>query len=246
MQRSMLLALLGASLFAPVSAFAQGLDDLDGRGDETVEDDRSSRADRARADEVKEVTKGWYAKTNVGGAGYLGKFRGFVSAGTAVGLSVGQDFLDQEKMSAAWEVGLMQGIHNGCHYELQADYACAGNAFQESPYIQGDLRTYSLTAALEFSGYPRRRIGIGGRVDGGVLLSPLLMEESQYYNEVVATWGGIDPNYHHKPHPVVGGGPTIEYYSKLAHFSVGADADVFYAIGFDLGFNVSGYFKYTF
>ena len=80
-----------------------------------------------------------------------------------------------------------------------------------------------------------------------MLLSPLLMEESQYLTEVVSgTWGGIDPNYHKVPHPVVGGGPTIEYYSKLAHFSVGADADVFYAIGFDLGFNVSGYFKYTF
>lgn len=246
MQRSLLLALLGTSLSAS-PAFAQGLDELDGGETDTTEEDRSSRADRARANEVKEVTKGWYAKTNVGGAGYLGQFRGFVSSGTMVGLTMGQDFLDQEKMSAAWEVGLTQGIHNGCHFELQADYACAGNAFQDSPYVQGDLRTYTLTGALEFSAYPRRRFGVGGRVGGGVLFSPLLMDETQYGTEVVQrTWGGIDPNYHKVPHPVVGGGPTIEYYTKLAHFSVGGDADVFYAIGFDLGFNASFYFKYTF
>ena len=42
------------------------------------------------------------------------------------------------------------------------------------------------------------------------------------------------------------GGPAFEYYSKLAHFSVGLDADIFYAIGFDLGANAIGYMKYTF
>ena len=42
------------------------------------------------------------------------------------------------------------------------------------------------------------------------------------------------------------GGPAFEYYSNLAHFSVGLDADIFYAIGFDLGANAIGYMKYTF
>ena len=42
------------------------------------------------------------------------------------------------------------------------------------------------------------------------------------------------------------GGPTFEYYTKLSHFSVGLDADVFYAFTFDLGASVTGYLKYTF
>ena len=30
---------------------------------------------------------------------------------------------------------------------------------------------------------------------------------------------------HQSPHPVFFGGPTVEYYTKLSHFSVGLDAD---------------------
>lgn len=257
MKRSLLLTMLiagPAALGIPTDAFAQsGVGDLD-----DPDDPGASSKDRSRRGipdgEVREVTKGWYAKSNVGAAGYLLDFRGFANVGTSVGLSVGKDVVDRETQSAAVEFAFVQGIHNGCHYERQADLTCPGNAggARPSPYIQGDLRTYTFQLAGEYSFYPTRRFGVGIRGLVGILGSPLLMDEEQYQRDVVTEWG-FDPGYHgtgpfglDKAHPVVGGGPTFEYYSRLAHFSVGADIDVFYGIGFDLGVNGTGYLKYTF
>lgn len=239
MSRFFSLALLSTLCATP--AFAQGLDDLD--DDSSGEElDRRGRA----KPEVKEIVKGFYAKSSFGGAGYLLDFRGYVNAGSAIGLSFGQDFVDREKTSMAWEVAVVQGVHNGRDYREQADEGCrvAGGA---APCVQGDLRTYSFLANYEFSKYPTRRVGLGIRVGGGALTSPLLMDEEAYIREVVeGEWRGADPGYHTGIKPIGMGGVTFEYYSKLSHFSVGVDADVFYAVGFDLGTNVTGYFKYTF
>jgi hypothetical protein len=239
-----LLGLLATAL-APSAAHAQGYDDLD--QDQAGEKEKK-RPGQVGGDEiVREIVKGTYAKANVGGSLYLGQFAGFVSPGTALGLAFGQDFVDQEKSSMAWEVAFFQGINNGCHYELQADGLCSGAPNQAPPYIQGDLRTYTFVASIEYSVYPNRRIGLGGRAGGGVLLAPLLMDPTYFQDEVVdGPWGGQNPGYHDSPHPVVFGGPTFEYYTKLSHFSVGVDVDVFYAIQFDLGMNISGALKYTF
>ncbi|MCB9761379.1 MAG: adventurous gliding motility protein CglE [Alphaproteobacteria bacterium] len=248
MKQTLLFTLLiAAPATFSAAAYAQdGVDDLD--RDENRDDDRGkSNSRRSASGEIKEVTKGWYAKANAGGAGYLLDFRGFVNAGTSVGLSLGKDVLDREKNSAAVELSFYQGIHNGMHYELQADLGCrmVGGA---APCIQGDLRTYTLQVAGEYSIYPNRRFGIGLRLGGGVLFSPLLMDEERYQADVLTREWGLpqDPGYHGSPHPVGLFGPTFEYYSKLAHFSVGADIDVFYAFGFDLGLNGTGYLKYTF
>lgn len=231
-------ALLCAALLAPLTigtAWAQDdYNDLDGE-----ETEKKPTRERKRP-EVREIVRGFYAKSNVGGALYLGNFGGgIVNPGTMVALGFGQDFLDQERQSAAWEVGFNQGIHNGMSYEEQA--AIGG------PFVQGDLRTYAFTAVFEYSFYPSRRLGIGIRAGGGIGFSPLLMDEDYYADEVLAkTWQVSDPGYHGTPHPMGIGGPTIEYYTKLSHFSVGAEADVFYAIGFDLGMNATGFLKYTF
>ena len=199
-----------------------------------------------REEVVREVVKGLFAKANVGTAVFLGSFasNGATKAGTATTIGIGSDFVDQEKFSMAWEISFMQGIHNGMPYDIQAD-SCqhAGGVF---PCHQGDLRTYSFIANLEASTYPSRRIGIGGRVGVGLLISPLLIDESAYQTEVIPEFGGIDPGWHSGPKPIFAAGPTFEYYSKLSHFSVGIDADVFYGIGWDLGINATGYFKYTF
>ncbi len=194
---------------------------------------------------VKEVVRGLYAKSNVGTAIYLGRFRGFVDAGTAVALAAGYDFVDRSNLSAAVELSFTQGVHNGMEYWAQDDLGCqaAGGA---APCIEGDLRTYTFSLLVEGSFYPSRRLGVGLRAGGGVLFSPLLMDEQAYVDEVLSDWGISDPGYHGKPHVVVQGGPTIEYYTKLSHFSVGLDFDVFYALGFDLGLNSTGYLKYTF
>jgi hypothetical protein len=240
-----LLALSGLALFAAPAAFAADYDDLDSsEGGQEAKEPKERGMGRDAV--VREIVKGTYAKAQVGGALYLGNFMGFVSPGTAIGLAVGQDFVDQEKKSMAWEVAFTQGINNGCHYELQADGTCGGAPGEAPPYIQGDIRTYTFSALVEYSVYPNRRFGIGGRVGGGVLLSPLMMDEEYYQSEVLDTWGIADPGYHNAPHPVVMGGPTFEYYTKLSHFSAGVDVDVVYSLGFDLGLNATGNLKYTF
>ena len=237
---------LAALLTAPV-AHAQAYEDLDS-AEEEEESGRSSRRDRASDESVKEVTKGLYAKANVGAGAYLGRFNGFVNSGTAVGMVLGQDFIDKETSSMAWELGFWQGVHNGMHYEIQAQTVGCYTSGGAGPCVQGDTRTYNVMANLEYSFYLNRRFGIGLRAGGGVLFSPLLMEEEAYTRDVLGgAWSGAtDPGIHGVPHPLGFGGPTFEYYTKLSHFSVGADVDVFYAVGFDLGVNGTGYLKYTF
>lgn len=238
--------ILAALLNNPV--YAQSVDDLD----ETVESDDGRNSRFGQDEVVREIVKGAYAKSNVGGAGYLLDFNGFVSVGTTVGLSGGYDFVDREKTSMAVEFGVWQGVHNGCSVERQGAPGdlgtCKGNAKgKPSPGIQGDLRTYSFLLNYEVSKYPTRRVGIGARVGAGLLLSPLLIDETAWQTQIVAgEWGGYDPGFHNSPHPLGFGGITLEYYSKISHFSVGADADIFYAVNFDLGFTASGYMKYTF
>jgi hypothetical protein len=254
-------ALLGLSSFAN-TAQAQDEEEDDAGGGEAADGDydydldldgnkkkkKTSRSGRDRATgPVKEIVRGTYAKSNVGGAMYLGNFLGFVNPGISLGLSVGRDFVDKERMSMAGELLFFQGIHNGCNYEYQASAECPNKPGVPGPLLQGDLRTYTLAGVWEISAYPSRRMGIGFRAGGGILLSPLLMNEQYYLDDVVAgEWGGAQPAYHTTPHPVVMGGPTFEYYTKLSHFSVGADVDAFYAINFDLGANFSAYLKYTF
>lgn len=218
-------------------------DDIDG-GSSSKPDKKKAASDEV----VREIVKGLYARANVGGAFYLGRFAGFVNGGTYTSLGLGQDFVDAEKVSLAWELSFAQGIHNGCYYEYQAQGQCTGNLNgKESPWIEGDLRTYTLAATIEASYYPTRRFGIGIAAGGGVLLSPLLMDETAYQEVVVqGSWGGNDGHFGDSPHPIVMGGPTFEYYTKLSHFSLGVDANVSYAVGFDLGANGSAYMKYTF
>ncbi len=227
------------ALALPSAAQAQDYGDLDSDG----EAKKPKKERNVTRPEVREIVKGTYAKSNVGAALYLLDFSGYVNAGTSLGLAFGQDFVDQEKSSVAWELMFFQGIHNGTHYDTQAAAGCGAGA----PCVQGDLRTYTFAAAIEASTYPNRRFGIGLRAGAGLLLSPLLMDNEYYLEEVVSkSWGGYNPSFHSDPHPVVLGGPTFEYYTKLSHFSVGADIDAFYAIGFDLGLSATATLKYTF
>ncbi|MFH1466776.1 MAG: adventurous gliding motility protein CglE [Pseudomonadota bacterium] len=238
--RLLALAVIASNLLAPLSASADEYDDLDDLGRAKAKEKKHGKSYDFEGMQVKEITRGFYAKTNIGGWLYLLDFRGYVRPGTSMALALGQDFVDNERNSMAWEVSFFQGIHNGTHYEIQADDPAA-------PHVQGDLRTYSGIASIEWSGYPARRLGIGARLGGGVLFSPLLISE-QAWQEVVLTLPGYNtaPEYHHGPKPLVMVGPTFEYYTKMSHFSIGADVDAIYAIGFDLGVSISGAIKYTF
>jgi hypothetical protein len=243
MKRTLFLSMMATvGLLLPEMALAQGYDDLD-EGAAGGEKQTSSRRQR----EVREVVKGIYAKSNVGGASYLLDFRGWVRNGTAVGLTVGMDFMDRETTSFSGELSFIQGVHNGVDYITQGDYGCqlAGGA---APCVQGDLRTYTFQGVVKGSFYPVRRVGLGARLGVGVLRSPLLMDELAYSTQVLVTEWNLpaDPGYHDSFKPLALIGLTAEYYSKLSHFSIGADVDLFYALNFDLGLNWTGYFKYTF
>lgn len=229
-------------LVLPVALDAVAADDEDNY--DVTDEETDSRKRTKGAGQVREIVRGFYAKSNIGAATYLGSFSDAVSTGIFVSLAVGQDFVDNEKQSMAWEVALQQGLHNGLSWYEQASYGCQ-YAGGPSPCTQGDLRTYTLAANYEISFYPTRRIGIGARAGAGVLYSPLLIEASAWQNEVIQEYGG-DPGFHNSPKPVFFGGPTFEYYTKLSHFSVGVDVDVMYGLGWDLGLNASGNFKYTF
>ena len=225
--------------------------DLDLDGDDSKKKKKKAKKTRQARDlsgePVKEITRGVYAKASVGAAAYLLDFAGFINAGTSTGLSVGKDFVDQERVSVAGEVLFLQGIHNGCYYEFQIEGLCPKAPGQIGPLIQGDLRTYTFAAVAEVSGYPSRRFGVGFRAGGGILFSPLLMDEQFYLTRVVGeTWGGQQGGYHDAPHPMVMAGPTFEYYTKLSHFSIGADIDAMYVVNFDLGVSGTAYLTYTF
>lgn len=230
---------LSLAALAPGVALAQADPDYDDLDTSSNDSRKKRKHDRKRvvSEQVREIVRGTYAQANIGGAMYLGQFSGWVSPGTALGLSFGQDFIDHEKHSMSWELSFYQGVHNGTDYETALSNG--------GPPIEGDLRTYTVDGTLKWATYPTRRVGLGLRAGGGVLFSPLLIDHDFYNTEVLPEIGG-EPGYHGSPHPVVVGGPTFEYYTKLSHFSVGMNVDAFYAIGFDLGMNITGDMKYTF
>ena len=231
-------------------AYADEDEEEEGDGEEGS----SRKKAKARPEDertIREIVRGFYARANIGAAAYLLNFGNkgngtAVSAGTMVALSVGQDFVDNEKQSMAWEVGFVQGIHNGLAWKDQAGLCdFNGGAAGGYPCTEGDLRTYGLQAAYEFSAYPVRRVGIGFRAGAGALFSPHLVDSTGYTEDVIPSFGA-EPGIQGSIHPYGFAGPTLEYYTKLSHFSVGLDADVFYAYQWDLGLNASASLKYTF
>ena len=254
-----LLLLLAADVGLPAIAYGADIDDIDDTG-KPSKAKKNKPEDAAKADVtavIREVEKGLYAKSAVGLTMWLGPNYGFatpvapifggplVKPGPQLAFAVGQEFLDQEKQSAAWEVAFTQGTHNGVTWELQERSQMDELGFT-AYHIQGDVRSFMLMVNGEYSYYPTRRIGIGARLGAGLMLTPLLMKKDFYYSTVVPAWNGFDPAVTRTPHPWIFAGPTFEYYTKLSHFSVGVDIDVGFAIGFDLGIMSTGYVKYTF
>lgn len=190
--------------------------------------------------EVREIVRGFFLKSNIGSTMYLGATAERILSGVmAVQIGVGQDFIDNERLSAAWEIDFAQGLFNGPSLDQLPTLSAS--------LVEGDIHTFSGLASLEVSTYVTRRLGIGVRGGGGVMFAPLLMGAEEYDNEVVPNnLNGVRAKMHESPLPVVFGGPTVEYYTKLSHFSVGLEADVSYVIGFDLGITPTGFLKYTF
>jgi len=191
---------------------------------------------------VREINKGLYMKSGIGATPYFASNSlggSLLSPVMTVDLSIGNDIVDKERLSMAVEAQLSQQLHDGPKDE--------GIAF-EAPIVQGDVHIFAITATYEVSAYITRRFGVGVRGGGGVSVIPLLMKDP-YYNDQIVTpyWGGVRASAHEGVQPTVRAGATIEYYTKLSHFSVGADIDALIVVG-SLGFGVSptGYLKYTF
>jgi len=245
MPYSRFLLLLG---LAPGLAWAQSSGDLDGSDGQKT---KSTRAQRAESSLIREVERGTYVKANIGSHNYLGTF-GKACGGRstcltpviAVGLAVGSDFIDKEKQSFAWEFQFMQALNNGPKYEEGNNEL---SVLAPEQLIQGDVHTLSGIFTMEASLYPSPRLGIGLRAGGGMMYVPLLWDEDTYTDKAVGeSWNGQEPAVHAGALPMAVGGPSLEYYTKLSHFSVGADVDIYYVIGFDIAASPSGYIKYTF
>jgi hypothetical protein len=234
--------LLGFSLFSvavySTTAHAQDMD-----LDEAEKKKKTRASKKVEIDRnVREIERGLYSKANVGAMiNILAHPSPITNPVHSLALSIGDDFVDRESLSMAWEVSFLQTVQNGIAWEAQPE-----NIANPNDFFQGDTRGFALLGAYEISKYPSRRFGIGLRLAAGIMGMPLNIHETAYNEKVLPTWGlGDSPNNSGIYIPV-GGGPTFEYYTKLAHFSVGVDADVLYIVGWDLSVNPMGYMKYTF
>lgn len=217
---------LSLSLLVAAPAFAQ--------------DDGRRAARNADEDLVREIERGMYMRAGAGSTQYIGSYNGILRPVVALDLAVGQDFIDQERMSVAWEVVFNQSLQNGPKVDQLS-------SLPPNLYIQGDVHTFAGAAYIEASTYLTRRFGLGLKAGGGIMMLPVLMDYAIYQEDIVGgQWGGLPSSAHGGPLPLAGGGPTIEYYTKLSHFSIGADVMVNYVIGLDLGLSPTGYLKYTF
>lgn len=205
----------------------------------------SQRAARQSGDDiVREIERGYYIKGGAGLTQFVGNYSRILYPVMGVNLAVGQDFVDKERSSLAWELIFNQTLQNGPN----------GDALTQHPAtVQGDVHTFAAIGVLEASTYPTRRLGLGVRAGAGVMAIPVLMFDDPtgarpgYTRDVVTgSWGGQPSLAHHGALPMFVGGPTIEYYTKLSHFSVGVDVDVQYVLNLDLGVSPNAWLKYTF
>lgn len=218
-------------------------------------DEGGRKAEKAKASTtstaaVQEIVRGPYVRANVGTTALIGSRRQILRPGTTLDLSIGGDFIDREKFSVSAEATFTQALHNASLTAEQQGALGLG----PNQLIEGDVHTLGALVGLEASAYPTRRFGVGGHLGGGLTFIPLLMNKQFYQLEVVGQtqgggyWGGPQntPPVHQGPKPTIYAGLTLEYYTKLSHFSFGLDVDFLYTIGFDFGLKPTGYLKYSF
>lgn len=209
-----------------------------------AQDGDRRRARDFESEIVREVERGIYLKSNIGSALFFnthGQTRfdgsGLFSGVVALGIGVGSDIIDRERFSAAVEGQFSQALFNGPRTEELGQF---------SDLAQGDVHVMSGLVSFEASTYLTRRFGIGGRAGGGATIIPLLVDELEYNETILPLIGGVPQALHQGAKPTLLIGPTIEYYTKLSHFSLGADIDMLVILGLDIGLYPSGYLKYTF
>ncbi len=244
------LALISLCLVGGSPLYAQDVD-IDALDEEDFADDMAEAqsieapTERQVAEDsevLPEVVRGAYvqailtdtlflgSETFVDEAGFPYVGVGAVSGwGLGLKMAFGYELVESASFSAALELAYGQGAFN----------ASGPSVFPESP-VQGDFRTHTGQVSLKPTLIlgKSRRLSLVGKVTGGVLYSPQIVSDDS-----------LPPTgVHGTPHPFGGAGVGLEYYSKLAHFSVTlAEAEYLYVVGFDSAFalNFVGV-KYTF
>lgn len=243
-------ALLSLCLLGSAPVYAQDVD-IDELDEEDFADDvaesQSIEAPTERqiaedSEVLPEVVRGGYVQAMLTDTLFLGSQTfldesgyPYVGIGTVSGwglglkMALGYELVESASFSAALEVAYGQGAFN----------AAGPGAFPESP-VQGDFRTHTgqLSIKPTLIMGRSRRLSLVGKVTGGMLYSPQIVSDES-----------LPPTgVHGTAHPFGGAGLGIEYYSKLAHFSVTlVEAEYLYILDFDTAFAVNFVgVKYTF
>ncbi len=248
-------------LFLPSWAFAA--DDEEGGGDsseggseeEGAEEEEESTAEeeeeapkkpspRKGGRAPREVVKGFFAKIQIGPTIWVPPISQFTSGvGTTSHFSLGYDFIDTLNFTMTVQASFFQLVTNGNGTGVQDGFV--------SP-IQGDFRVLGGTAALRlgpnFGGKKSKRVNFSVLVGGGVGGSPLLVNPnpSTRIQDGIAYSGAIMQG---KPLGLITPGIAIEYYTKLAHFSLGLDVTGDIIVGgpvIAVGVSPNVFLKYTF
>ena len=236
---------IGALLLPPEDAFAADDDDDGGGSGSSDGGDLDGGASKAAKKStgptrrVREVVKGFYSRIGIGYLAWpnlttsLGT--GATSGGNAFDIAFGGDVVDQLGFTFTIEGDFFQGINNGV-----ASNECGC----ESP-VQGDFRTIGgmgrARFGFNFGGRKIRRWSAYAQVGGGVFVAPSLRPDSQ---------GTVDAGrIHDGPGGIITGGGGLEYYTRLAHISVGVDFSVYVLVGKSvtpIGLAPTFFLKYTF
>jgi len=256
---ALLLLLLGCLLIVPAGAFAQDDPDEDDEpedDDDDDDDDREPDIDRERSARarsqtktrkrvVREVVKGAYAKMNIGPLIWFPPISSVTStSGTQLDFSFGYDVLDRLNFTLTIEASFFQLITNGDGVSIDLGIA--------SP-IQGDFRVFGgiagIRAGPNFGGKRVKRFALAVHAAGGVGYSPALVDlESQNVLTRIAA-GGFPYIMQGRPLGIVQAGLGLEYFTRLAHFSLGLDLDYDLILGGPwpaMGLGIDVFLKYTF
>ena len=258
------LLLLGVVLCAPATAWAQDDPEEEDEGDDDDDDgeidiDRDRRESprarqqkKARKRIVREVVKGFYAKLNFGPLIWLPAISTHAgSTGTAFDLSVGGDVIDQLGFTLSVEGSFFQVVANAGHGFGVGE---GTNVEAQNSPIQGDFRVFGgivgVRAGPNVGGQKAKRLSISGHAAGGVGYSPVLIDmgETTIAANNIASRGGWGI-LQGRALGLVQAGLGVEYYTRLAHFSLGVDIDYDLILGGPIpamGLGIDIFVKYTF
>ncbi len=204
-------------------------------------------AKRAAPKTPPEVKRGVYAEFDFGTLMFLGNAGANVQPGVMAGFAVGADigrYLKVEgRMLNATSDSTGKIYKDPATPEIRTAYPCpdgdASNACVTSPDVQASIVTGGLKAVYPMSD----KLEVHGLVGGGLLMSNPAPEQIFEFDAGAQL---TDPtSVESGSTVVVGGGGGMQYYTRLRHFSVGADFAV-WAGGGGLMVTLYPTIKYTF